>query len=118
MWEITNWTEGSVRLSKDTVVHRGGTIEHDLTVPANTRLDLHGGVGGDLIVEPGGIAVVRGTVLGTLFNEGGEVEVCRGAAVDTVSDATGIQTRIAPSRECRKFRVWVGRLIPFRPWLE
>jgi hypothetical protein len=96
MWEITNWTEGSVRLSKDTVVHRGGTIEHDLTVPANTRLDLHGGVGGDLIVEPGGIAVVRGTVLGTLFNEGGEVEVCRGAAVDTVSDATGIQTRIAP----------------------
>jgi hypothetical protein len=96
MCEITNWTEGSIRLSEDTVVHAAGTIEHDLTVPANTRLDLHGGVGGDLIVEPGGIAVVRGTVLGTLYNEGGEVEVCPGAAVEAVSDPTDIKTRIAP----------------------
>jgi hypothetical protein len=53
MCEITNWTEGSIRLSEDTVVHAAGTIEDDLTVPANTRLDLHGGVGGDLIVERG-----------------------------------------------------------------
>jgi hypothetical protein len=96
MCEITNWTEGSIRLSEDTVVHAAGTIEHDLTVPANTRLDLHGGVGGDLIVEPGGIAVVRGTVLGTLYNEGGEVEVCPGGAVEAVSDSTDIKTRIAP----------------------
>jgi autotransporter passenger strand-loop-strand repeat protein len=77
-------------------VHRGGTIEHDLTVPANMRLDLHGAVGGDLIVEPGGSAVVYGTVLGTIYNEGGEVEVCSGAAVEAVSDATGAKTRVAP----------------------
>ena len=82
-------------MSEDTVVHLGGTIEHDLTVLANTRLDLHGGVGGDLIVEPGGTAVVRGTVLGTLYNEGGEVEVCSGAAVEAVSDATGAKTRVS-----------------------
>ena len=96
MGKITNWTKGSVRLSENTVVHRGGTIEQDLTVPANIRLDLYGAVGGDLIVEHGGTAVVRGTVLGTLFNEGGEVEVCCGAAVEAVSDFTEIRTRIAP----------------------
>src|SRR5215204_1219910 len=96
MREITNWTEGSVRLSEDTVVQRGGSIEHDLTVPANIRLDLHGAVGGDLIVEPGGTAVVRGTVLGTLYNEGGQVGVCPGAAVEAVIDASDTKARIAP----------------------
>jgi len=96
MHEITNWIDGSVRLSEDTVVSRGGSIENDLTVPANVRIDLYGAVGGDLIVERGGIAVVHGTVLGTLYNEGGEVEICRAAAVEAVMDARDAKTRIAP----------------------
>ena len=96
MREITSWVEGSVRLTEDTVVRHGGSIEHDLTVPANMRLDLYGAVEGDLIVERGGAAVVSGTVLGTLCNEGGDVEVCDGAAVERVKDAEGAKTRIAP----------------------
>src|SRR3954471_18787173 len=70
MSEVASWIEGSLTLSESTVVQHGGTMEHDLTVSANTHLDLHGAVGGDLIVEPGGIAKVRGTVLGTLYNDG------------------------------------------------
>jgi hypothetical protein len=96
MREVAGWIEGSLTLSESTVVRHGGTIEHDPTVPANTHLDLYGAVGGDLIVEPGGIATVRGTVLGTLYNDAGEVEVCPGAAVDAVRDASNTKTRIAP----------------------
>ena len=67
----------------------------DVTVPAGIRLDHHGLITGDLVVEATGAAVVHGMVAGAVINTGGTVQVF--GRVGAISDQGGRETYVAPA---------------------
>ena len=65
-----------------------------LYVPSGVRLELHGVIIGDPIVDRGGVAAVLGTVNGTIINQGGDVELTGTAGAIRDSDPSW-PTRVA-----------------------
>ena len=84
--------DGPITLERNTVL--SGDVSGGVTVRAGVSLELYGRVAGDLVVEPGGAAVVHGIVTGAVRNQGAYVRVL--GSVGQVSDTGGQPTVLAP----------------------
>lgn len=71
MDELDAYIDGSIVVDRDLCFR--GTLTGTMTVPTGRKLELHGTIGHDLIVEAGAKALVLGRINGALINRGGEV---------------------------------------------
>ena len=92
MRHSTEWITGIATLKRDAEVR--DVLTGGLYVPSGVRLELHGVIIGDLIVDRGGVAAVLGTVNGTIINQGGDVEITGTAGAIRDSDPSW-PTRVA-----------------------
>jgi cytoskeletal protein CcmA (bactofilin family) len=79
---------GDLLLTED--LRLNGQITESCTVPAGIHLDLHGLIGGDLMVDEGGFAEVFGTVNGNLVANG---QVTLFGTINGVVSGEGLQVR-------------------------
>src|SRR5215210_5004171 len=90
MIDLDGHIEGPVTIPRDTALW--GIVTGDVTVKADVRLQLHGKVRGNLIVERGGVALVHGFVGGAVINHGAHVVVS--AKAGRVQDLGNLPTQI------------------------
>jgi cytoskeletal protein CcmA (bactofilin family) len=92
MDEMMGQIDGPLTLERDTVL--SGDVSGHVAVSAGVSLELYGRVIGDLVVEPGGAAVVHGVVTGAVLNQGAYVRVL--GSVGRISDLGAQPTVVAP----------------------